>query len=505
MASNISNSLIRLNGLSSGLDTESIVKSLLKIDQMKVDKQFKLKEKLQWKGDAYRSINLKLKSFQDTYMKLFSTSSTNMLDPAKYNAYSVTMQTQTNAVSITAGSNASVGALTISDIKLATAPQVSSSGMFADDKINGNSTLKEAFGEGLFEGGNISFSINGKEFTFSEDTTIFRMMNQINSSDAGVTMSYSSLKKGFTIASKVTGESGKVVIDNLSGTAFSSASTGFKIGEVDIKGENAKATIDGVTVERNSNTFTIDGITYTLKEDTNTGETIKFSVARDVGEVFDKIKDFIDSYNSVIEELHAKLDESVYSDYEPLTDAEREEMSETQINKWEEKAKSGTLSNDNGIRALLQEMRSAFYNVVEGAGKSAASIGLETGYKAMTGKIVINEAKLKEALANNPDQVASIFSKASSATDGSTKYNESGLAVRLSNSISNYISNSTQITLENNAQQLKNANSRLDQLEDWLTNNEQKYYARFTAMETALAKLNSQTGWISSLLGSSSS
>lgn len=508
MASNISNSLIRLNGLSSGLDTEAIVKSLLEIDQLKVDKQFKLAEKLEWKGDAYREINLKLKTFREKYMSVLSPS-TNMYSSAAYNAFAVTMNTQTSAVGITAGSNAYVGSLSISNIKLATSAQAASSGkMNVADGTNINSTLKDAFGEEMFDETTekISFTINGTEFEFSKETTIGQMVNQINASDAKVNISYSSLKKGFTITSKSTGAESKVSIVNKTGKAFAAdeADAAFKIAECDKTGTNATAIIDGEPVERSSNTFTIDGITYALKE--NTGDTkINFSVARDTDAVYKRIVDFVDSYNTLIADLQAKLDETVYSDYEPLTDTEREGLSETQVTQWETKAKSGLLRNDNGIRMLLQDLRSAFYSAVEGAGKSAAAIGLETGAYSTTGKIIINETKLKEALANNPDQVASIFSKVSSATDSSTKYKESGLVVRLSNSLNSYMSNSTSITLETNAKQVTNANNRLDQLEDWLANNEKKYYARFTAMETALAKLNSQTGWISSLLGSASS
>ena len=504
MATNgINASLIRLNGLSSGLDTESIVTSLLKIDQLKVDKQFKLAEKLEWKGDAYRSINLKLRNFRETYMSVLSPS-TNMFSTAAYNAFSVNMATQTTAVSVTAGSSASAGALTINKItELAAAAQVSSAGMFeASQNVTINSTLKDAFGTDLFQDGKVAFSINDKAFEFTEDTTISAMMSQINSSDAGVTMSYSSLKRGFTITSKAVGSDAKVNIVNTSGTAFAAdaADAKFKIAAGNNSGKNAKVTIEGVDVEKSSNTFTIDGITYTLKETTES--EIKFSVSRDVDTVYNKIKGFVDAYNSLIEELQGKLDEKVYSDYGPLTDTEREDLSETQISQWEEKAKSGILRNDNGIRNLLQELRGAFYDVVEGAGKSAASIGLETAAQARTGKIILNETKLKQALSNNPDQVASIFAKASSSTDVATKYKESGLVARMSNTINSYISRITETTLESNAKAVTDANDRLDQLEEWMAKNEEKYYARFTAMETALAKLNSQTSWISSMLGS---
>ena len=500
--SGISASLVRLNGLSSGLDTESIVTSLLKIDQLKVDKQFKLAEKLEWKGDAYREVNLKLKAFREKYMSIL-TPSTNMYSSAAYNAYKVSMNTETAAVSITAGSNASVSSLTIDSItQLATTAKVTSSENMFDATKNINSTLEEAFGTDIFEDGSISFKINGKSFDFTKDTTIGSMISKINASDAGVTMSYSSLKRGFTITSKATGTEGTVNIENTTGTAFAATAdaAAFKIATGNKSGDNAKLSIEGVAVEKTSNTFTIDGITYTLKDKSNTA--IKFSVERDVDAVYNKISGFIESYNSLIAELQAKLDEETYSDYEPLTDAERKELSETQITQWEEKAKSGLLRNDNNVRQLLQNLRSAFYSVVDGTGKNAANLGLETAAYATTGKIVINETRLKQAIANNPDQVASIFTQVSAATDASTKYKESGLVVRMSDIVNKYMSDSASITLETNAKAVTEANDRLDQLEEWLANNEAKYYARFTAMETALSKLNSQTSWIGSMLGS---
>ncbi len=496
--SSINGSTLRLTGMSSGLDTDSIVKSLLEVDQLKVDKQFRLKTKLQWTGDAYRAVNTKIKNFRTQYMSVLNSAS-NMFSASTYKAYAVNMETSTSAVNITASSSATEGAMTINKItQLAEPPKISGECL----EISGTgATLLEAFGEAAFDtDGNVSFSLNGEEFAFSSDTTVASMMSTINAnSDAGVTMSYSSLKNTITVTGKKTGSDQAIEMANLSGDIFNSF---FNVAPGTVYGKDAIAQIEGVTVTNPNNTFTIDGITYSLKAKTDTA--INFSVEKDTDAVYNKIVSFVDAYNTLIDDLQSKIDEEVYSDYEPLTDTEREDLSEAQQEKWDEKSKSGLLRNDNGIRSLLQTMRSAFYQTVADTEKSPSSLGLNTGSYATTGKIIIDEDKLREALSNNPDEVAKIFTNVSSATDATTKTKESGLVMRLSNALNSYVANSVDNTLTNNADALSEANDRFDDLEDWLANNEEKYWSKFTAMETALTKLNSQTNWISSLMGSAS-
>ncbi len=500
--STINATTLRLTGVSSGLDTDSMVKSLLEVDQLKVDKQFRLTKKLEWTGDAYRGVNTTLKNFRQQYMSVLNSAS-NMYSSATYKAFSVNMQTETSAVTVTAGSSAAEGSMTINSItQLAKA--ASSSGTSIANTSTTSSTLLQAFGEDAFdEDGNISFSINGEDFTFASSASIGSMISSINSNtDAGVTMSFSSLKNSFTITGKQTGYDNTFEIENLSGKAFAAtaADSAFKIAEGTYRGQNAKCKIEGIDVEKSTNSFTIDGITYSLKGETSTA--VNFSVERNVDAVYDKVVSFVDAYNTLIEDLQGKLDEKVYSDYEPLTDTEREKLSSDQAEQWDEKSKSGLLNGDSGIRTLLQNMRNAFYQTVADTGKSAASIGLQTGTYATTGKIVIDKDKLREAIASNPDQVARIFTNVSSSTDATTKTKESGLVVRLSATLNSYVQSSTENTLSVNSDALDEANDRLDQLEDWLSGNEEKYWSKFSAMESALSKLNSQSSWLSSLLSS---
>ncbi len=521
--SSLNSSTLRLTGLASGLDTESIVKSLLEIDQLKVDKQQKAVTKLEWQGDAYRAVNLQIKTFREKYLHPLAAEGDNMLLAKNYNSFSTSLSTATSAVKVSAGSGAVAGSYTINKIThLASAASFSSAdnNVQLGSAVNGNTkigdlagfefhveTIPGEVGEDGEPGEDtivksFSFSINGQTFTFGENATVSEVVNKVNSNtQAGVTMSYSTLKQGFTITGATTGANSSVKIENGLGNFFGTDSAiGIVGGER--SGTNAVLQIEGVNVEKSSNSFTIDGITYTLKAESE--DVIKFDVERDVDATVDKIVAFIDAYNELIVSLQGRLGEDVYSAYDPLTDTERGQLSEKQAEQWEEKAKSGLLKNDSQLSSLISTLRGAFYTAVESTGMSAAEIGLTTGYYKDGGKITVNKDKLRAAIETNPTQVMGIFTSTSTATDASVKNAESGLMSRISTAMSNYVSFSTSQTLDMNATALSKAESTLSDLEDWLSNNEEKYYARFSAMETALAKLNSQTSWISSLLGSMS-
>lgn len=500
----INRSILRLSGLSSGLDTESIVTGLLTTDQSKVDKQFQLKTKLEWKAEAYRDVNLLLKNFRQENMSVLNQDS-NMFSASAFNIFGVTMLDTTSAVTVKAGSTATEGSMTIDSItQLAKAASASSSGVFTSDVTLGTALKDLPFKTALqFLSGSISFSINGKVFSFTEDTTLNDMLNTINNSDAGVTMRYSSLTKGFTLTSKTIGSASKIEIVNITGNAFADTSSAFGIAQGTFTGQSAILSINGISVTEESNSFTIDGITYTLKDESAT--PISFTVDRDIDATVEKIKTFIGNYNKMIETLQAKIDEETHTAYPPLTDSEREKLTDAQAEKWDALSKSGILYNDSNISSLLNTMRDAFYSKIDGLGMTAADIGLKTGIYSDKGKITVDETALRSALENNPDLVTQIFTKTSTAIDPAQKYNESGLISRISEAMTQYTETSTSVYLSNLETQISKAEERLDELMELMSDHEEKLYAKFTAMETALSKLNSQISLFSSLSSNSES
>lgn len=500
----------RVTGLASGFDTDSLVTSMLSNYQARLDRQNRTTAKLQWKADALRNVNSLLKTFRESNMSVLN-SSANMLSKSSYSAFNVTMLSTTKAVSVSAGASAVEGKVTIKSVtQLAAAATLGSADVFSEP-ISTNTALKDlSFNNALRfdENGEISFSINDVDFTFTEDTKLSDMMSQINASSAGVKMSYSSLKDGFTLTSKTVGSASEIKIVNTSGNAFSEEDNAFGIAAQTMNGKDAMLNIDGYDVVRSGNTFTIDGITYTLNDVYTPAEEedgISFTVSRNVEEVVDKISKFVDSYNELIGKLQGMLSESVFRSYTPLTDEQRDAMSDTDIAQWEEKAKSGLLRNDASIRSLIDTIRSALYTAVEGTGLKLSDIGLTTGAYSDGAKITLDKAKLRTALENNPDAVANLFTQTSSSEDAGVKFKESGLIVRISNAMLNYTSQATSTTLSLLQTQISDSEEAADTLEDKMYSKSEALYRKFSAMESALAKLNSQSSWLSSLFSSNKS
>ena len=317
----------RIVGMSSGMDTESLVKAMLAYSQARVDKQFQKKTTLEWKRDAYRDVNTQLRNFRQGFLST-QTPQSNMLSNAAYRIYKTSLLTDTKAVTVSAGDKAAVGTVTINKItSLASSAKTQSSEVIMDPATAslGTKLGELEFTTGLvFEDDEIAFSINGREFTFTKDNTLSDVISKVNSdSAAGVQMSFRSLTTGLTITSRAMGASSAVEIENIKGNAFSTEDVAgaFAISEGTYYGTNAKLTIDNVAVERESNSFTIDGITYSLKDVSTSA--ISFSVEQDIDATVDKVKAFVTAYNELVDKLQTKLNEQVKFGYDPLTDEQR--------------------------------------------------------------------------------------------------------------------------------------------------------------------------------------
>ena len=224
-----------------------------------------------------------------------------------------------------------------------------------------------------------------------------------------------------------------------------------------------------------------------------TATSVSFTVARDIEPALKKIQSFVTIYNDLVDFAQGKLSEDVNRDYAPLTAEQRESMSETDIELWEEKAKSGLLKNDRNLQRLMNDLRRSLYDTVAGIGKSPADIGLKTGSYLEKGKISLDETVLRSALTANPEEVMRVFTKTSSATDAATKYSESGLLNRLANSFTTY---SATFSLATYTRDLDAYSKQITTLTDKLADKEDAYWRKFTAMETALSQMQSQSSWL---------
>ncbi|MDK2810651.1 MAG: flagellar hook-associated protein 2 [Petroclostridium sp.] len=546
MASSISsvyNTTLRLTGLSSGIDTESIIKQLMQVEQMKVDKVKQEKQLLEWKKEDYRSITNLLRSFKDEYFDILKPE-TNMRSQSAYAKYDETSSDPDVATAIGgAGVIGTSHTLTVSEI--AEAAKAESSAAVsggANGTISLNDTLetvsaKLTAGSITFGGANndeLTLTINGVTITAKKNETLNTLINRVNSSNAGVKMSYSPFLDKFTINAKETGLSGNNITVTDNGSGFVSAT---RLNLVDNKltgGKDASFTLDGKTSTSKSNTFTIDGVTYTLKGKTGASTTI--TLEQDTDGIYNLIKGFVDKYNEIISTINNEYNEKRNRDYPPLTDAQKEEMTENDIKLWEEKAKAGMLYRDSILGNITNDMRRAMYDsIYTTSGDSntklsynLASIGITTGSYQDMGKLIIDENKLKEAIKNSPEQVIQLFTQESdvayspdlTAVQRKERYEENGIIYRLYDIIENNIrttrdsSGKKGILLEkagiagdltdtNNLMNtaIAEKDSLIDTLLVKLQEKEERYYQKFAAMEEALSRMNSQSAWISQQMG----
>ena len=379
--------------------------------------------------------------------------------------------------------------------------------------------------------------------TINPNDSLYDLKNTIaDKSDGNVSLNLSELTRKLTLKTTAMGDGTTIsVSDDTSGTAVSALglNTAAADGEkaVATNGSNASLHIkqpDGTeadVTDKKTNSFTIDGVNYKLSS-ADSLTTVKVTVSENVDKTYDKIKAFIDKYNEIITKINTKVTEKKLYTYSPLTDDQKKEMSDTEITAWETKAKQGLLKGDSSLQNMLYNMRSSFYEGVEGAGISLTEIGLSTSSDiSQGGKIIINETKLKDAIKSKGDQVSRLFMKTSedvpsydpdlSNTDRTTRKSQEGIFQRINDIFQDNIrttrnDNGKKGTLLEKAgvqgdyteynnllsNQLDDQDTLITKLNQKLSDDKDKYYTQFSKLETAMQKLNEQSSWLTSQLSS---
>ena len=385
----------------------------------------------------------------------------------------------------------------------------------ASTRISTSSKLSEL---GL-TGDSFSFEINGEKFSFTADNTVADVISAVNKSDAGVKLSYSSISDSFSMEATESGAKYGISITETSGDFLSKifGSDKFENGvlksDAVVAGQDAIVSINGNEFSRTSNNFTIDGVTLQLtdvsaaKYDANGNvigyEETKIATERDTEAIFNTIKSFVEDYNKMLDKLNGYVyEEPNYRKYAPLTDAQRDEMTESQIEKWEEKSKQGLLYGDSTIRNFLQQMRGALYTKSTTSSVALYNIGIETSSnKDDRGKLVIDEEALKKALETNADEVEKLFvgenglaEKLTNIMDRTAKVSaaDPGELVRIAGAKESKATQ-TQSTLYN---ELKRIDDRISILNTRYNKEKDRYWKQFNAMETIISNYSSQSAYL---------
>lgn len=480
-------SSIRFTGMASGLDTESIVKSMLSTEQSKIDSQTQAKTILEWRKDAWKDMNKKVLEFQTKQLS-------NMRLQGNFNKKNITCSNP-NVIELSSGGALPEGVHSIEYIS-----ELAKGASFKTTSIKTIGGLKPTSVSSLSDLGittDVVLKVNegklgedGKlietEVALSPDMKIGDVVAKIKAAMPNTNVSFDSGAGAFFISSKKTGNSQTMGLSVVSGDTTALSKLGITkegISSVDAKGSNAVYSYNGVEVESESNEIYINGLKATLKATTK--DEITFTSSRDSDSVVEFMKNFVTEYNALITDIHEKLDTYTGRSYQPLTDDQKEEMTDKEIEQWEKKIKDGLLYKDTALRDLTTSMRSLLSSSVDG--KSLSSIGISTGNYADKGKLTLDEDKLKRALSEDLDSVVNTIT-----TIGGNLYNDlSGRFKSSSTKSANFLFNDKALD-----KQVNSYTDKISDLQERYTTLETMYYEKFSAMETAINKLNSQSSWL---------
>lgn len=284
-------------------------------------------------------------------------------------------------------------------------------------------------------------------------------------------------------------------------------------GAKKIDGCDSEIKLNGITYTSSLNTYSINGLSITAMQATGDGDTnaITVTTATDTQAIYDKIKSFLTQYNSLINEMTSLYNADTAKGYEPLTDDEKSAMSDSEVEKWEEKIKSSLLRRDDSLESVMNLMTNAMSQPVTIDGKKyyLSSFGIKTlGFlnapenqqnayhidgdeddTATSG----NEDKLMAMINSDPDTVVSFMQQLTT-----NLYDAIGTKMKSSTLSSIYkVYNDKEM-----ASEYSDYTTTIKKWEQKLQDQEDAYYKKFSAMETALSKLQSQTSSLSNLFGS---
>lgn len=567
---------MRVSGINSGLDTDSIVQELVSAYNTKTEKYQKEQTKLSWKQEIWKGLNTKVYSLYNNVGKLrfssaYSTKKTTSSDTTK-----ATVSASSNAVNGTQKlhvlATAQSGYLTGG--KLSLREEVTDAdGTTKLQDVKGAVKAETKLSELGFTGDEASLNINTtdeegnavtKTVSLTKDSTIQDVVNALK--DNGLNASFDANNGRIFVSSKNTGKAadfslssattklvekkdadgnvikdsnGKTEMESVALSAEEQAASKKLIGllgldtdssniygnkAAKIDGRDAVIALNGVKYTNTTNDFAINGLNISVNGVTddvadpdstdlsslNDSTAITINTATDSQGIYDTVKDFLTEYNNIINEITKLYNADSAGSYEPLTDDEKDKMSDTEIEKWETKIKDSLLRRDSSLSSVMNAMMTSMSQPIEINGKSysLSSFGIQTlGFlnaaeneqnayhidgdeddENTSG----NQDKLMAAITSDPDTVIEFMKQLSTnlykSIDDQMQSNDLRSRYKIYND-------------KEMDKQYTNLTKTIKEWESKVSDKEDYYYKQFSNMETALAKLQSQTSSISSMLG----
>lgn len=516
----MASSTMRLSGLISGMDTESIIQQLVSAKQTKVDDAKKAQTKLEWKTTAWKDLNTKLKNLQSKYVN-------NMRFTSAYMKKTTSVSDST-AASVITGENAMNGVQNLKITQLAktaymtggkTSLRTKTDADGDDFKLNALTKLSDLSVDNKGTALNLSTgtTLNIKsgdtnvELEITADTTISNVLTKLK--EAGLNANFDETQQRFYISAKDSGEGNDFSITASDETGNNVLkSLGLDSASANkIDAQNAKITLNGTEYESNTNVFSINGLTITAMKET--AENVVVTTKDDVDGIYDMIKSFLKDYNSIINEMDKLYNADSARGYEPLTDDEKDAMSDSEVEKYEQKIKDALLRRDSNLSTVSSALKEIMAGSVEVNGKNMylSDFGIETlsyftaaeneknayhiNGDADDSSTSDNADKLKSMISSDPDTVVSFFSGL--FKNLYTKMSD------LSKSVEGYRSYGNFYDDKKMKSDYDDYKTKISELEKKLNDYEDKWYSKFSKMETALAKLQSNSSAVTGLLGGS--
>lgn len=482
----------RITGLASGIDTDSVVKAQMQKYQKKIDSAEQQKQLYEWQQEAYRDVISDLKQFYSKYADV-TNKDTNMVLSANYKTASFSTADTSAAVSAEGLAGATLGNYNIKVAGIA----ARASGIFGDLSSLGTKPF---------------FAVNGKNISVdladcATDDEKAAKINGIFISEGIEAKVVKSTLSGYIIQTNNMGASQSLEIESDGQTVLSAA------------GKDADVIITdsyGTTAERSfsSNSFIIDNVKFTISGTTG-DQGVAFTGKTDVSALKDRIVNFVNDYNKLISGITEKLQEKKDRDYPPLTDAQKENMTDDQIQKWEAKAKTGILRNDSYLSSIISKMRTAINTPVKASALQYADFGLNFENEfSKAGQLTIDETKLSDALQKNPDEFMKLFTNISYSTDKTANYNETGIMQRIKGILNDNVNVSSSLLLkkagypgsstysDNSLQSaIDKQTGIIKNLKSWYSERETALYKKYSELEAAMTTYNYRLSALNSMLG----
>ena len=537
-------------GLSgSGIDVESLVKVGMMSEQKKYDRIYKKEVETEWRKEAFADVYSEVNAFRSNMSDMRLSSKTKPMTATS---------SLSDAVTATANANAGVMSHTVEVTQAASNAYLMTTSGQKVARTNTAAPTSVALKDVAFAGGTmpagmtstdtaLSFKLsNGTgtteikftaEEVFTKNLTLNDLATRINNarfigsdgkkSALNITASYDTVSDAFSIVNTQSGTNNKVSLSMDTGASSATYTTALlnnlKLGQVsggtisaplsftisgttaklEAAGTNASVKVDGRTYTNlQDNKLQVNGVTYTFKKATPVGTPAQVTIAQDQEKLVENVKKFVEDYNKLLDDLHGRYNNNKYPDYGVLTKEQEAGMSREQVDKWNERAKAGLLYRNDYVRSIISDMRDAVTNRVgsaPGRYNNLASIGITS--KDQSGHLKLDETKLRNAIAAEPDAVKQIFSH----TDEDDNYSDNGVATRLSERLGKRME-----SLKSHAGMTADKSDRSElgkliqeyekQMSDFkklMSSFENQLYKKYNAMEEAISRLSTQFGFFS--------